>query len=90
MRWIAILFCLLIAACTSSPPRSKQWQGATTKLLFKKLGYPTRIARLREGRCLLIYERKAPTCTALFKVNSEKKIVSVSYRGDQQCPKLFS
>ena len=91
IRWIVILFCFLIAACTPAPaPTPKNWHGATTQQLFKKLGYPARVARLPHGRQLLIYKHKTSPCTALFKIDTKNKIVSVKYNGGKQCPGLFS
>lgn len=76
-QWIVVLFCFLITTCASATSKANNWSGASTKDVFKKLGYPTHVARLHEGVSLLIYKRESATCSAVFKVNREQKVVSI-------------
>lgn len=82
----ATLSVLLIASCARVP---NDWHGLSSKRLFRTYGYPTRIARLSKGNCLLIYRRKTSTCTASFTVNKQRRITKVSYLGGTQCAAEF-
>lgn len=86
-QWIAVPFCFLLTACTSTP---QSWYGTSTKKLFNRLGYPDRVVRLREGRYLLIYLRKGTPCKAIFKINHERKVISTHFRGGKECKQALN
>lgn len=51
---------VLLAGCTSESHYAqvvRSWHGASTHALFRRWGYPNRIARLPNGRRLLIYRK---------------------------------
>ena len=92
--WVVAGCFLLLAGCTSESRYSeilRSWHGATTKSLFSSWGYPNRIARMREGRRLLIYRKDSKAastrgdshdiCTTWFKIDKNKRIIATRYKG---------